>query len=444
MQTRVESGEIRLACTLGQHLQRFLDPLLVELDEHLDKRLVRTFAGTIAAILRFRHPRCGLLLSQLGAYLISPLHAPAGTKRLSNLLRSPRWRAEQIADFLWRGAEARVRELEATGEDALLLWDESVLEKPESTEAHGLCPVRSSKAARLKRIKPGFYTPPGGPPVFVPGLHWLALLLIGRTGPPTLARMQWWTTRGVFTSQRRWEEEDLLRRAVQAWGRRVLHVFDRGFAGSPWLDELSRADVRFVLRWPKHYRLLDAQGQEKKAWEIARGKRSQDERLIPQRRRLRKTGLLVLPVAHAAYPEPLWLVISRPGQGREPWYLLTNEPIESASDAWRVVLAYARRWQIEMAFRFTKSELALESPRLWFWENRLKLLQMVSLTYAFLLQLLQPARRSLCDSLLRVACPRTGKRSRETPTPLYLLRIALCALGASLPTPGLPQLKNSG
>lgn len=444
MQTRIESGQIRLACTLGMHLQRFLDPLLVELDEHLDKRLVRTFAGTIAAILRFRHPRCGLLLSELGAYLTSPLHAPAGTKRLSNLLRSRRWDAEQIADFLWRGAQARVRELEEAGEDALLLWDESVLEKPESTEAHGLCPVRSSKAARLKRIKPGFYTPPGGPPVFVPGLHWLALLLIGRTGPPTLAKMQWWTTRGVFTSQRRWEEEALLRQAVQAWGRRVLHVFDRGFAGAPWLAELSRARVRFVVRWPKHYRLFDAHGQERKAWEIARGKRSQDERLLPQRRRLRKTGLLVLPVTHEAYPEPLWLVISRPGRGREPWYLLTNEPIQSAADAWRSVFAYARRWQIEMAFRFTKSELALESPRLWFWGNRLKLLLMVSLAYAFLLQLLQPAHRSLCDAVLRIACPRTGKRSRETPTPLYRLRIALCALGTSLPTPGLPQIENSG
>lgn len=31
-----------------------------------------------------------------------------------------------------------------------------------------------------------------------------------------------------------------------------------------------------------------------------------------------------------------------------------------------MVFAYARRWQIEMAFRYTKSELALESPRLWF------------------------------------------------------------------------------
>jgi hypothetical protein len=32
MQTRVESGQIRLARTLEEHLQRFLEPLLIELD----------------------------------------------------------------------------------------------------------------------------------------------------------------------------------------------------------------------------------------------------------------------------------------------------------------------------------------------------------------------------------------------------------------------------
>ena len=80
----------------------------------------------------------------------------------------------------------------------LLLWDESVIEKPESIAWEGLCAVRSSKARRLKRIKPGYYNPPAGPPIFVPGMNWLAVLLLGRQGPPTLAAMRWWTTRGVF------------------------------------------------------------------------------------------------------------------------------------------------------------------------------------------------------------------------------------------------------
>ena len=54
-------------------------------------------------------------------------------------------------------------------------------------------------------------------------------------------------------------------------------------------------------------------------------------------------------------------------------------------------MAYARRWQVEMCYRSCKTDLAMESPRLWFWENRLKLLLMVSLAYALLLSLLAAA-----------------------------------------------------
>lgn len=37
------------------------------------------------------------------------------------------------------------------------------------------------------------------------------------------------------------------------------------------------------------------------------------------------------------------------GNGRLPWYILTNQTITSHEDAWQVIFAYARRWQIEMA-----------------------------------------------------------------------------------------------
>jgi hypothetical protein len=44
-------------------------------------------------------------------------------------------------------------------------------------------------------------------------------------------------------------------------------------------------------------------------------------------------------------------VVARLGKGREPWYLLTADPIRTAEDAWTVVLAYVRRWQIEFCVR---------------------------------------------------------------------------------------------
>ena len=47
----------------------------------------------------------------------------------------------------------------------------------------------------------------------------------------------------------------------------------------------------------------------------------------------------------------------------------------------------------------------MESPRLWFWEKRLKLLLMVSLVYAFLLSLLAPDLVSLVQDLLRGWAP---------------------------------------
>ncbi len=95
-----------------------------------------------------------------------------------------------------------------------------------------------------------------------------------------------------------------------------------------------------------------------------------------------------------------------------------------------------------MSLRFNKSELALESPRLWSWERRLKLLMLVTLAYAFLLALLRLPREWRQD-VLRRWCHRTGKRSRDTPTPLYRLRLALARLFAAHP-PDFTIYQSSG
>lgn len=434
-----------LASTLSARLECFVAPLLVRLDQVLDRRLVQTFAALLSILLLQRYRATGLLLSELGAFLAGAAHAPAGTKRLSNLLRSPRWSARVVEQFLWERAEHTLGDLVCRGHDALLLWDESVWEKPEAVALEGLGSVRSVHAERLKRVKKGFYTPPG-PPVFLPGMQWLSLLLMGRTGPPQVAKMRWWTTRGAHAEEKRSVEGSLLAACAQAWGQRVLHVFDRGFSGEPWLAALARADVRFVVRWPARYSLQDLLGLEGAAWKHARGRKTRSYRQIwdAHHHLWRRGGVLALPVRHRAYAGPLWLVVSRRGRGAEPWYLLTNEPAETPQQMWRVVFAYARRWQIEMAFRFTKSELALESPRLWFWENRQKLLQIVTLAYAFLLSLLKDELQPLREALLRRFCPRTGKRSREISTPLYRLRAAICFLFLSPRTPNLLQLQSSG
>ena len=100
---------------------------------------------------------------------------------------------------------------------------------------------------------------------------------------------------------------------------------------------------------------------ERPAWQITRGKRSQDHHQVRglRRRQCRKTGIAALPVHHPRLDDELRLVVSRPGKGRKPWYLLANEPIGTPDDAWRVVLAYARRWQVEMCYRACKDDSCL-------------------------------------------------------------------------------------
>jgi hypothetical protein len=252
--------------------------------------------------------------------------------------------------------------------------------------------------------------------------------------------MRWWTSRGPRASHLREQTARLLAQCAQRRQQRVIHVFDRGYAGTPWLTELSERQLRFIVRWPTRYHLVDAKGQ-RPAWQITRGKPSQDHRLIwdLHRRQYRKTGIVAVPVHHPHLTDQLWLVVSRPGKGRKPWYLLTNEPLDTTEprkttdDAWRVGLAYVRRWQVETCYRSGKTALAMASPRLWFWENRRKLLPMASLVYAFLLALLTPPLAPLVQEILRHWCHRTGKRHRQVAIPLSRLRAALSSLWLSHP-----------
>ena len=198
--------------------------------------------------------------------------------------------------------------------------------------------------------------------------------------------------------------------------------------------------VRFVMRWPKHYELLDELGQEFPAWQMTRGKRSWEHRQLwdARRRCYRKTGVIAVPVMDKTYQQPLWLVVARPGSGREPWYLLTNEPIRTPEDAWKIVLAYARRWQVEMSIRFDKCELAFESPRLLEWETQHRLLLIATLAYSFLLSLLNS--NHLLTWLLQTWCHRTGKWRLKVKTPLYRLRSALSRLWLTYPPPFIQRL----
>jgi hypothetical protein len=418
-------GSEELAKNLGEYIR----PLMKRLHAQIDIRLLRTLRDLLMVIVIHRNRQQGLLLSELGGWLMGDDRAPAGVKRIANLLHSKRWSSQVIEDYLWEQGQAQVGGLQQRGEEVYVIWDESVIEKPESLAAERLCAVRSSKAARLKRIKPGFYNPPGGRPVFVPGFNWLQVLVTSQRGMAQLAHMRWWTTRGDASSDKRSEEHQVLAKVADLWGRGVVHIWDRGFASHPWLGAVFTHTLRFIVRWRGDFKLLNHQGESKATHLHSTGKRVWDTKPIREGGLVRPVGVLAVPVWLEDHPDtPLWLVIARPGRGRSPWYLLTNAPVETVQEAWRVVFAYARRWQIEMAIRFDKSELAVESPRLLAWESRKKFLLLIALLYSFLVSLLSPDWALFRAWLFRSFCHRNGKWSQVTPAPLYRLRLACAKL----------------
>ena len=107
---------------LLHQIDRYTSPIRIALDKEIDKRLVRTFFDLFCVILMFRNRAMGLLLSELGGYICGFSHAPAGTKRISNLLRSPKWSANLIDHFLFEQTRERISELVQKGQRPLFLW----------------------------------------------------------------------------------------------------------------------------------------------------------------------------------------------------------------------------------------------------------------------------------------------------------------------------------
>ena len=428
-----DQDELKLSQELAHLLESFLGPLLVVLDKYLDKRLVRTLVQCCVAIIRFRNNQRGLLLSELGSYM-EGYHglsktATAGTKRVGKLIRSLKWNVLHIDQFLLDEAAKEVERLHGLGQRILCIMDGSVIEKAESTSLEAIGAVLSSKAKRTGRSRKGllFNLPPLRP-IRVMGMEWTGTIITGLQGIPRLAVMRWWTTKGAYAEKMREKEEEILRLLVRKWGPLLTFVFDRGYASGPWLQVLEKLGVTFIIRWIKTHLFTDQEGKQKHLWQIGHGKKYLAHKLI----RDAQSGLQVTcdlwwsAVRHPAYHGQLWVVRVRM-QGKLS-YLITNERVTTEEQAWAVFFSYKRRWQIETSFRYAKCELAMESPRLWSMENRLKMLGLVLLVYAFLLFLLEEVYHDLLTRLLRCTCHRTGKRCQEARVPLYRLRWALSHL----------------
>ncbi len=244
-------------------LEKYLEPLVEPLDTYLDRRLVRTFLQGIRTIIEARNQATGLMISELGSILLSGREATAGEKRLHRLLTSDKWSEELIKIFQWNEAEKRYEELRREKEEVYVIWDGSVIGKPESQKAEDLCAMKSSKAARRKKTRKGSFNQPGGKPIVVLGYEWTACVVVGKQGKPSLAMMEFWSRKGPEATTARKEEEKMLAKVARKWGKNALHVFDRGYAGGPWLEVMERYGVQFLIRWKKGHHFSDENGEEK-------------------------------------------------------------------------------------------------------------------------------------------------------------------------------------
>ena len=412
----------------------FLSPLLEKLENKLDKRYVYTFFDLFFGILSFRDRANGLLLSELGGYVNGPKNAPAGTKRISNLLRNKDWSHKDVEEVFSSKMEEKTQDPNQAGKQWLMLWDDGVIEKHESWFSEGLCPVKSSKAGRLTKIKPGYYQKISGR-ICVPGHEWSAAVLSTRSDDkPQVAAMKWWTTRGKHKEERSNVFYTMLIEMVGILTRLQLcvwHILDRGYANGITLERMFHLKQRFIVRWKYNLLLTNKAGLTKNTFKHAMGCRAVSHKQVwdKERKQPRNVSIAYIPVTHPDFSKKLlYLIIIRDKRkGRQPMYLLTNVAVDTIGMAWEIFFSYMKRWDIEQCFRFGKTAMAMESPRLWFWENRLKLLMIVALLMAFFFELLQK-HNLFSIQTINTWCPRTGKRQVNADLPLYRLRLAISQL----------------
>jgi len=234
---------------------QYVRPLLGRLSQQLELRLVRTLRDGTEAIIRVRLRPQALWLTELGSALLGAAHTPAGVKRLARLLAGA-WSADMVEQWRLEQAEALLA-AQPHGE-GFVTFDQSVVEKPESAQAEGLCRVRSGKARRRGRWRPRFSSGPPPRPALVPGWHWLAATVTGWSGPASLACSRWWSPTAPgdpqvapARHQQTASQIPLVQERARRWGARVVFVLDRGFAGRPFLHAALAESARLVVRWPK-------------------------------------------------------------------------------------------------------------------------------------------------------------------------------------------------
>jgi Transposase DNA-binding len=166
---------------------------------------------------------------------------------------------------------------------------------------------------------------------------------------------------------------------------KLIDVADQGADTFEFLEHEFKSQRRFVVRASKPRKVYAGHrrvGARRSLKEYARslpelGRFTMDVQAQPKRKArkaaqfvIRGGPLLVCPPhakhgSHGDEPLPLYVVQVTeveppPGEKRIEWTLLTNEPIETLDDAWRLTGWYERRWIVEEYHKAQKTGCQIE------------------------------------------------------------------------------------
>jgi hypothetical protein len=167
--------------------------------------------------------------------------------------------------------------------------------------------------------------------------------------------------------------------------RRLIDMADQGASTFEFLEHESKSGRRFIVRngksrkcYPGHKATEEFQYLKPYVESLPDLQRFTMSVQPQKKRKARKEAwftvrggpVLVLPPHakcghHGDDPLPLYVVYVREeeppkGEKRLEWVLLTNEPVHTGTDAWRVVTWYERRWVVEEYHKAMKTGCQIE------------------------------------------------------------------------------------
>jgi hypothetical protein len=198
---------------------------------------------------------------------------------------------------------------------------------------------------------------------------------------------------------------------------KLVDVCDRGADTTEFLDHEVRHERRFVVR-SSHDRVMDVghatRDERHRLHAFARSLTEKTQRTVEvtcqtgSGKRKAHLAVAFAPVQvippkqkrgeHGGQPLALWIVRAwepDPPTGEEPveWFLLTNEPVASAADAWRVVGWYTCRWVVEEYHKAMKTGCDVEELQFCYEDRLQPMIALLSVVALTLLNLRATSRR---------------------------------------------------